>query len=110
MTDFENALKTAAEKSILGAITKGDWISIPYNEKAKLPATFMEDVWGLVDSDKIKEELADRIERKLADMIVNHMAAEIATDIKQILSVKERREAVRHLARTNLEKIMQAGS
>jgi len=106
MTDFEKALKTAAEKSILSAITKGDWISIPYNEKAKLPATFMEDVWNLVDAKEVKKHLATRLEKELADRLVNHMAAEIATDIKQILSVKERRETLRNLVRTNLDEIM----
>jgi len=108
MTDFENALKTAAEKSILGSITKGDWISISYDERAKLPSGFMSDVWSLVDSDKVKKALAGRLEEELADRIVNHMAAEMATDIKQILYVKERREALRGVMRENFDKIMQA--
>lgn len=33
--------------------------------------------------------IAERLESELADRMVNHMAAELATDIKQILSVRE---------------------
>lgn len=41
---------------------------------------------------------------------MNHMAAELATDIKQILSVKERREALRALAREHMDAVMKAGA
>ena len=42
--------------------------------------------------------------------MVNHMAAELATDIKQILSVQERREALRALAREHMDSIMSRGA
>jgi len=61
----------------------------------------MAGVWALVDTDRLKAAIAARLDEELADRIVNHMAAEIASDVKQILSVKERREALRHLARTH---------
>ena len=41
--------------------------------------------------------------------MVNHMAAELATDIKQILSVSERREMLRGLARDHMDAVMSAG-
>lgn len=110
MTDFEQAIKTAAEKSVLRIISDGGWIAPDYANRYKIPADFLADVWKLVDSDKLKIELARRLEIELADRIVNHMAAEIASDVKQILSVKERRETLRNIARENMENIMSAGS
>lgn len=107
MTDFELAVKTAAEKSVLKIITEGSWIAPDYANRFKLPADFMADVWKLVDQNQIKRHLAARIEEEMADRLVNHIAAELATDIKKILSVPERREALRHVARQHMESIMQ---
>lgn len=109
MSEFEKALQAAAERSILKLISDGSWIQPDYANRVKLPADFMADVWGLVDTNKLKRELATRLESELAERIVNSMAAELATDIKQILSVKERREALRNLAREHMNEIMQAG-
>ena len=108
MTDFELAIKTAAEKAVLKIISDGSWIAPDYNTRYKIPVDFMADVWGLVDPAKIKTALARRLESELADRLVNHMAAEIATDIKQILSVTERREALRAIAREHMTAIMGA--
>lgn len=106
MSDFEQAIKTAAEKSVLRIISEGQWVMPDYANRFKLPADFMADVWKLVDADKLRSELASRLETELADRIINAMAAEIATDVKQILSVKERREALRHFAREHMDSIM----
>ena len=105
-TDFEQAIKTAAEKSVLQILSSGNWIMPDYANRYRIPADFMADVWQLVDPAKIKAQLAERLEAELADRIVNMMAAEIATDVKQILSVKERREALRHFARQHMDSIM----
>lgn len=40
--------------------------------------------------------------------MVNSIAAELATDIKQILSVKERREMLRGIAREHMDAVMKA--
>jgi predicted transcriptional regulator len=69
----------------------------------------MNEVWAMVDRDALKLRLKERIEAELADRIVNHIAAELATDIKRILSVTERREAIRSLAREHMDSIMQKG-
>ena len=106
MTDFELAMKTAAEKSVLKIISEGSWIAPDYSNRFKLPVEFMSDIWQLVDHEKIKQAMATRIEEELADRIVNNLAAEMATDIKQVLSVKERREALRAVARENLDRII----
>lgn len=110
MSDIETAIKAAAEKAVLKIISDGNWLQTDYASRFKLPADFIVSVWGLVDADKVRAQMAARIEAELADRIVNHMAAEISTDIKQILSVNERREAIRSLARQNIEQIMKAGS
>ena len=109
MSDIEAAIKAAAEKSILKIVTEGNWIEPDYHNRAKIPADFMSAVWNLVDVNKIKKQIAARLESELADRIVNHLAAEISTDIKQILSVQERREKLRAIARNYMEEIMQTG-
>lgn len=103
MTNFDERLKQAAESSLLKIISEGQWVMPDHGNRFKLPADFMANVWGLVDSAGLQAQLARRLESELADRIVNHMAAEIATDIKQLLSNQERREALRALARRHLD-------
>ena len=110
MSDFEIAVKTAAERSVLKILTEGSWIAPDYANRFKIPPDFLADVWQLIDAKQLKLSLARRLEEELADRILNHMAAEIATDVKQILSVKERREALRSVARQHMESIMQLGN
>lgn len=110
MTTIEQKLKDAAENSILKIIADGGWIQPDYANRISLPRDLMNEVWAMVDRDAVKRHLKNRIEQELADRIVNHIAAELATDIKQILSVTERREALRALAREHMDAIMAKGS
>ena len=110
MSGAEQALKTAAEKALLKFVTEGSWLLPNYASRFTVPAEWVADCWKLVDSDKVKAQLAIRLESELADRIVNSIAAELATDIKQILSVQERREMIRALARGHLNAIMKAGT
>lgn len=107
--DFAQAIQQAAEKAVLRIVTEGGWIQPDYSSRVKLPADFMAGVWSLVDTAKLQQALAERITAEVADRMVNHIAAELATDIKQILSVQERREALRAVARQHMESIMAAG-
>lgn len=109
MSEIETLLKQAAEKSILKIITEGGWIQPDYANRISLPKDLIQEVWKLVDRDRLKKELVARIERELADRIVNQIAAELATDIKQILGVPERREAIRAIAREHMDSIMKKG-
>lgn len=109
MSEFETAIAQAAQKSVLKIISEGNWLSPDYAARFKIPADMLAEVWSMVDIEGLKRKMADRIESELADRIVNHMAAELATDIKQILSVAERREAIRNVAREHLNHIMQSG-
>lgn len=109
MTDFEQQVKLAAEKAVLKFLGDGGWLMPNYEGRLKIPVEWIAECWRLVDADKLKAEVARRLESELADRMVNHMAAELATDIKQILSVKERREMLRGLARDHMDAMMQAG-
>jgi hypothetical protein len=109
MTDFEQALKTAAEQSVLKIISSGNCTENSYSNRFKIPVEFVADIWKLVNIEKLKTALASRIEEELADRIVNHIASEMATDIKQILSVKERREALRSIARQHIDSVIALG-
>lgn len=110
MSDFDLAVKAAAEKAVLQFIGSGGWLLPNYESRLKIPAEWIAECWRLVDANKLKQQIADRLESELADRMVNHMAAELATDIKQILSVKERREMLRGLARDHMDAVMKAGS
>lgn len=110
MSPFEEALKQAAERSLLKIVMDGGWIQLDYANRFKVPADLLADIYALVDRDALKAAIAKRLEEELADRIVNSLAAEIATDIKQILSVKERREAIREVARQHLMNIAKDGA
>ena len=110
MSDFDQQVKAAAEKAVLQFIGSGGWLLPNYESRLKIPAEWIADCWRMVDADRLKDQIAQRLESELADRMVNHMATELATDIKQILSVKERREMLRGLARQHMDAVMQAGS
>lgn len=110
MTDFEAQVKAAAEKAVLHHVSSGQWLLPNYESRLKVPAEWMAEMWRLVDADRVRKQVVERIEAELAERMVNHMAAELATDIKQILSVKERREALRALAREHMDAVMKAGA
>ena len=107
MSELETKIHQMAEKAVLKIITGGSWIAPDYANRVQIPKDFMLQVWSMVDQEKVKAHLVARLEAELADRMVNHMAAELATDIKQILSVTERREALRSLARNHMDAIMQ---
>ena len=109
MSDFDKQVKEAAEKAVLHFVQSGGWLLPNYESRLKVPAEWIAQCWKLVDSQKLMQQVAQRLESELAERMVNHMAAELATDIKQILSVKERREALRALARDHMDSIMKAG-
>ena len=109
MNDFEQSVKDAAEKAVLKFLQDGGWLMPNYEGRLKIPVEWVAECWRLVDSQKLKAKIAERLESELADRMINHMATELATDIKQILSVKERREMLRALAREHMDGVMRAG-
>ena len=110
MSDFDAQVKAAAEKAVLHFIGSAGWLLPNYQARFKVPPEWIAEVWSSVDANKVRAQLAERLESELADRMVKHMAAELATDIKQILSVKERREALRALVRQHMDSIMKLGA
>lgn len=102
---FDKKLQEVVQGQIIASIHKADLLQLRYDERFKLPESFIQDCWSLIDKDELKAQLSKRLEAELIDRLVNHMAKEIATDIKQILSVKERREAVRSVVRDNFDSL-----
>jgi hypothetical protein len=109
VSNFDDRLMQAAQASILKMVSDGRWIEPDYANRFKVPAGFLAEIWALVDVNRVKLLMAQRIEAELADRVVNHMAAELATDVKQLLSDKERREALRAVARKHLDYIVSGG-
>ena len=110
MNDLEQQIKQAAERAVLKFVSEGQWLMPNYESRLKVPAEWIAECWRMVDSEKLRAQIAARLESELADRMVNHMAAELATDIKQILSVKERREMLRAIAREHMDAVMRAGT
>lgn len=108
MSDFQQQVQQASERAVLKFIGDGAWLLPNHEARLKIPQEWIAECWRLVDADKLRTHIAARLEAELADRILNHMAAELATDIKQILSVKERREALRSVVRDNLDKLTKA--
>ncbi len=98
MSTLEEKIKDAAETAVLRYINDGAWIQPNYESRLKIPQTIIDDAYKMIVSERLEKELADRV--------INAMAAEISTDVKQILSVNERREALRAVVRENLDRIL----
>lgn len=109
MSAFEQQVTEFAQRAVLKIIAEGSWIAPDYANRVQIPKELMSEVWAMVDREKLKTAMAARLESELADRIMNHLAAEIATDVKQLLSVKERREALRSIARDHIESITKLG-
>jgi hypothetical protein len=107
---FEEQVAGAAQRAVIKFI--GDpstWLLPNYEGRMKVPPSWIAECWRLVDSKKVQLEVAKLIEAELAQRIFNAMATELGTDVKQVLSVQERREMIRALVRDNLDAILQAG-
>lgn len=109
MSDLEQRIKQHAENAVIAFIASTNWLQPDYKNRQTVPGDILDAAWALVDRKAIQKQLAQRIEAELADRIINHIAAELATDIKQILGVTERREMIRQIARDHLTAIMKAG-
>ena len=101
--NFEEMIINTVKQSIQRQINTTDFVKIDYQDRVKLPADFLEKAFALVDQDVLLKKLSERLEVELVDRLVNSIAQEMATDIKQVLSVKERREAVRSVVRANID-------
>jgi adenosyl cobinamide kinase/adenosyl cobinamide phosphate guanylyltransferase len=100
---FAERIQEAAQNAVLSIVTSGGWLQPDYNNRVKIDGPTMQAIYGMIDMEALKLKIKERIEGELADRVVNHLASEMATDIKTILSNKERREALRAVARQHLD-------
>ena len=106
---FNETMTRAVEHAVIKALAKGDWITFDYGARPKIDAAMLAGIWADIDMERVKARLKERIEDMLVERICNAMATEMAGDVKQVLGVPERREAIRALAREHLTEIMRKG-
>ena len=104
MSEFEISVLHAIRKSLVDAITKGNWVQIPYNERPTVPAAKLREIYGEIDWVRVQALCLDKVEEMIAAQIVNSLSTELQTDVKKIMSNGELREDIRATLR---EKIRQ---
>lgn len=104
MSEFEMSVLHAIRKSLVDAITKGNWVQIPYNERPTVPAAKLREIYGEIDWVRVQALCLDKVEEMVAGQIVNSLATELQTDVKKIMCNNELREDIRATLR---EKIRQ---
>ena len=102
---LEEQIKTAAESAVLKHIREGGWIMLDYENRLKLPRGILDEVFKLIDWEAMKIQLKAKIEGELVDRLMNQMATELSTDVKQILCNQERRECLRAVIRENIDRL-----
>jgi Flp pilus assembly CpaE family ATPase len=65
----------------------------------------MQGLYNSINWENVRALVISDIERRAADSILNSMATELATDVKQVLSNKELREEVRSFVRKGIKSI-----
>lgn len=107
MENFEQILMDIVQKKMLQDISKASLVEIPYNERYKVPANFLNEVYKSLDLEKIRKRLIENLENEMADKIANKLITEYSNDIKQIISNKELREDLRFYARDKIKAIVE---
>lgn len=102
-------LVTAFEDALVKMIREGQLLQPDYKNRIMVDAEFVKQVYAQIDYKRVLSLLGPMLEQRAADLILGAMATEITTDVKQLLSHKERREMLRSVIRENLDKIMSAG-
>ena len=108
MSDFDKQLQEAVQQSVLKMVRNGDLVLPEYAARAKIPPAKVQELYDAVDWGRVRALVLAEIESAVADKILNAMAAEMATDIKQVLSNKELREEVRGFIRAGVRRVVEA--
>jgi len=106
MEDFNGKLVDIIQKKIITDVSKQELVKVDYNDRIKLPNSFISDVYKTLDLEKIKSKLVENLENEMADKIANKLVTEYSNDIKQIMSNRELREDLRHYAREKIRAIV----
>ena len=102
---FDEELQRAVQRSVLDLVIKGNLVMPDYEHRAKVPAAKIQEIYDAIDWGRVKELVIKAAEERVADVILNSMATEIATDVKQVLSNKELREEVRAFVRSGIRRV-----
>ena len=107
---IEDRIKETAETAVIQFLSDpSKWCAPDYAGRLKMPTDILRAAWEMVDVAAVTKKIAVRIESEIADRLMNHLAAEMATDVKQLLSNTERREEIRALARGYIDKLTASG-
>lgn len=107
---FEQLLTEAVQQSVLKMAREGTLVLPDYSQRAKVPAAKMQELYDSIDWNRVRALCIAQVEERCADTMLNAMATEIATDIKQVLSNKELREEVRSFIRAGIQRVAKASS
>ncbi|MCE5227900.1 MAG: hypothetical protein LLG05_18830 [Porphyromonadaceae bacterium] len=105
MENFEQALTDLVQKKVLQDISKTSLVEVSYNERFKVPSSFLNEVYKALDLEKIRLRLIENLENEMADKIANKLITEYGNDIKQIMCNAELKEELRHYAREKIKAI-----
>lgn len=107
---FEKSVVKAVQGSIIKKLSDDSLFEINYNDRVKIGSDKIREVYSLVDWNKIMGIVREKIELHIADKIVNNLATELGTDIKQIMCNTELREDLRATLRGKIRDSVQAVS
>lgn len=102
---FDEQLTEAVQQSVLKMIRDGSLVVPDYAMRAKVPAAKVQELYDSIDWNRVRALCLEKVEEHCADTILNKMATEVASDIKQVLSNKELREEVRAFIRAGIKRV-----
>lgn len=105
---FEEELQKAVQQSVIKMAREGSLVLPDYAARAKIPAQRVQDLYDSINWDNVRSLVMAGIEQHVADKILNAVATEMATDVKQVLSNKELREEVRSFIRAGVRRVVEA--
>lgn len=100
--NFQDKLTQAVEQSVIATVSKAEWLRIDYQDRMQVPSADLRKVYEALDMQRVIDGVRARVEQHVIDSIMNAMATEVASDVKQILSNKELREDIRAVVRDKL--------
>jgi len=100
---FARSIQAAVQKTVINILAKGDWLTVDYGTRVKVPMAHLQECYDSIDMERVKAKVTRKLEEKLADKIINNLATEIATDVKSIMSNVELREQCRGILRAHMK-------
>ncbi|MGB1013146.1 MAG: hypothetical protein ACPG4T_03345 [Nannocystaceae bacterium] len=94
---FDSVVIAAIKGSILKKLQGGDWLTIEYAERPKLPSRLLHRLMARVDMEEVMELATKKVEARIADRLYNSLATELSNDTKAIMSDQELRQQFRSI-------------